>query len=296
MAANNRFVEKPKGAEFELTVFKRIPEYEKKNLEKDPDNVNKHAEHEWHNIPAETFDVRWLDYGTNKEKKPSKKSLYEAVEICMYELPKKNLDCRKLLKLPPVKKNPKCELPYYLIFNVVMPTYEPGLWSNLQDGTAQHFIIICTLNSEVIKRYEEGNNLPAEKLLERFLYKPGPPVENYSNVRRRLKCINRMSNFNPDTSNFSWAMTNMVKTYNGTPFLIRDSSSFIIEDDYAVVTVDVNKFGRLAKNSLWQVRSCVYQSVMDICLFLEGHGDKNEELPENILVAFRISKCKIFPN
>jgi len=298
MAASKEcWIEKPAGAEYDLTILKHVPEFESKKLEVDPDLVNKHGEHEWHNIPAETFDVRWLNYGENREKKASKKSMYEVQEICMYETPKKVLDCRKLLKLPPVEKNPKCKLPHYLIFNVVLPTYQPGLWSNLADGSAQHFIVVCTVDPEVVQRYEDEKKEPlsAEKLFERFLYKPGPPVENYSNVRRRLKCINRMSNFNPDKSQFNWAMTNMIKSYNGTPFLIRDSSSFYIEDNFAVVTVDINIFGRLAKNSLWQVRQSVELCVMDICLFVEGDGKDNDELPENILCAFRCSKSKVFP-
>merc|ERR1739848_899939 len=108
-------------------------------------------------------------------------------------------------------------------------------------------------------RWLAGKPTEAERLLSNFLYDP----ENTSAdepIRRRLKCINRLSN----KQSFNLLLGPLVRKYNGIPFLIRDSSSFSLDTEknksgqtmkrWAIVNVDINKFGKLAKKSLWGVR------------------------------------------
>merc|ERR1712038_1864490 len=135
-------------------------------------------------------------------------------------------------------------------------------------GPCSNTTIICELSKESKDRWLKKKPTEAERLLSNFLYDPENTSADAS-IRRRLKCINRLSN----QQTFNLLLGPLVRKYNGVPFLIRDSSSFALDTEktkggqtmkrWAIVNVDINKFGKLAKKSLWGVRGHAKTSVMD---------------------------------
>merc|ERR1740123_2395152 len=113
---------------------------------------------------------------------------------------------------------------------------------------------VCQITQECVDRWVNADNeneqgpTEADRLLVRFLYKPEPPHGDY-NLRRRLKAIVRMANAETVQGQMSILnpLSPMISGYNGTPFLLRDSTSFREKDHFMVLTVDVNLFGKMAK-------------------------------------------------
>lgn len=222
--------------------------------------------------------------------------MYRILKVCLYFSDKANIDPRENLDLPENPDFPeKCQLPEYLIINVCVPHYEPGLLSNTTEGPSTMLMALCKITDECRDRWVNDKPSEADKLLVRFLYKPTPPEGNY-NLRRRLKCIVRMANFGAKIIDFGWTLEQVVSRYNGTPFLLRDSTRFSEGPNFVNVTADANHFGRLAKNSLWSCRPYTLHAVNDVCMIIEGDGEDNDELEENVVVAFRVAKLPFFPD
>jgi len=268
----------------------------------DPEEITTHYQvHDWHNLTGTEFDVRQKDYNKKKANSETGKDksgpvMYRVLKTCLYFGDNANIDPRENLDLPEDPDFPKkCELPEYLIINVCVPHYEPGLLSNTTDGPSTMLMAVCKITDECRQRWVDDKPSEADRLLVRFLYKPSPPEGNY-NVRRRLKCIVKMANFGAKIINFGWTLDQVVQRYNGTPFLLRDSTCFFEGPNYVVVTADANHFGRLAKNSLWSCRPFTLNAVNDVCMMIEGDGDDNDELSENVVIAFRLAKLPFFPD
>jgi len=272
------------------------------NPSSDAEKVTKdYKVNDWHNLTGTEFEVRQKDYNEEKAKgetgkKPSGPVMYRVLECCMYYSDNANIDPRENLTLPENPNFPaKCKLPEYLIINVCVPNYKPGIFGNQTEGPSTMLMAVCKISEDCLNRWVNDKPSEADRLLYRFLYNPTPPEGNY-NVRRRLKCIVRMVNFKAQIIEFGWGLEQVVARYNGTPFLLRDSTRFYEGKNYMVVTADANHFGRLAKNSLWSCRPYTKHAVNDVCMIIEGAGDDNDELEENCVVAFRVSKVPFFPD
>jgi len=256
---------------------------------------------DWHNIPGDGFPARQKDCsclrkGGGTGKGPSGETLYQIINMCHWFGEEAERDPRKYLDLPEDPDFPeKCKLPEYLVVNLCVPNYQPAIFRNITAGPSTTLLAVAKITDECRRRYENGEPNEADRLLERFLYRPEPPKGDY-NVRRRLKCIVKMANYGCDAVRFGHVMNQVVSRYNGTPFLLRDSTSFYEESDKSmVVTADANLFGRLAKNSLWKCRTYSVNAVMDCCCIIEADADDNDELPENTFLSWRM-KCPIFPD
>jgi len=294
-------IDKVKKANSEPVVLTERVELEESPLSDSEEITKTYNVHDWHNLTGTQFDVRQKNYfqlkadgGTGKA--PSGPGMYRVLKSCMYYGESANIDPRENLDLPFNPDFPeKCQLPEYLVVNVCVPHYEPGLLQNATEGPSTMLMAVCKITDECVKRWVDDEPNEADKLLVRFLYKPTPPEGNY-NVRRRLKCIVRMVNFGAEVVNFGWALKQVVSQYNGTPFLLRDSTRFFEGKNFMVVTADANHFGRLAKNSLWSCRPYTLHAVNDVCMIIEGTGDDNEELNENVVFAMRLAKLPFFPD
>jgi len=257
---------------------------------------------DWHNIPGDEFPARLKDCsqlrnGGESGKGNSKESLYRIVKMIHFFHPEAQRDPRHLLNLPEDPDFPEsCRLPEYLVINVCIPNYQPGMFLliNVTEGPSTTFLAVAKITDACKRRYVDGNPNEADRLLERFLYRPEPPVGNYD-VRRRLKCIVKMANYGCESVQFGRVLNQLVRSYNGTPFLLRDSTSFYEDNKSVVVTADANLFGRLAKNSLWRCRPYSVNAVMDCCCIIEADQEQNDELPENTFLSWRM-KAPIFPD
>lgn len=255
---------------------------------------------DFHNMPGSDFPARqkdcsYLRSGGESGKAPSLDSIYDIVTAVHYFNDEAVLDPSEYLDIPEDPTFPKgCKLPQYLIVNVCVPHYQPSILRNITQGPSSIFIMVSKLSDACRKRYEAGEPSEADRLLERFLYRPEPPVGNY-NVRRRLKCIVKMANYGCEAVQFGRVMNQIVSRYNGTPFLLRDSTSFYeLGPNCMICTADANLFGRLAKNSLWKCRSYSMNAILDCCCIIEADQELNDELPENTFLSWRM-KAPVFP-
>ena len=135
---------------------------------------------------------------------------------------------------------------------------------------------------------------PAIRLLHRFVTAENDPETGERHfIRDRFKGIARISNL--DAANIATAPRKLIQTYNSTPFLIRTTSTFYNDpkgqNRYFEVDVDVHRFGYLARLGLSGVRERIKDVVFDWAFVIEGHTD--EELPENILSAARLSQLEM---
>lgn len=272
------------------------------NPPSDPEQITKEYKiWDWHNLTGTEFEVRQKDYNIQKSRGNTGKALsnlsnYRVENIIHYFGKTANTDPSQNLDLPVNDDFPEaCKLPEYLVLNICVPHYEPGFVRNETVGPTTMLLAICKISDECVKRWVDGTPNEADKLLRRFLYNPTPPEGNY-NVRRRLKCVVKMANMGCEAIKFGYLLDGIVKKYNGTPFLLRESTSFVTGPNYMVVSVDANLFGRLAKNSLWQCRPFTVHAVCDVCMIIEGDGDLNDELPENVVIALRMAKAPFFPD
>ena len=135
---------------------------------------------------------------------------------------------------------------------------------------------------------------PAIRLLHRFVTADSDVETGERHfLRDRFKGIARIANL--EAANIATAPRKLIATYNSTPFLIRTTSTFFNDaarlNRYFEVDVDVHRFGYLARLGLSGVRERVKDVVFDWAFVIEGHTD--DELPENILSAARLSKLEM---
>lgn len=137
---------------------------------------------------------------------------------------------------------------------------------------------------------------PALRLLHRFVTAnaaAGTDANARHFILDRLKGIARIMNL--EDANIATAPKKLIQTYNSTPFLIRTTSTFFNDpsgqNKYFEVDVDLHRFGYLARVGLMGVRERIRDVVFDWAFVIEGHTD--EELPENILSAARLSKLDV---
>lgn len=129
------------------------------------------------------------------------------------------------------------------------------------------------------------------RLLHRFTARETDP-----DLRLRFKCISRIVNL--ESAGIGNPAKKLIQTYNGTPFLIRTTSTFHYGQSYFEVDVDVHRFSYLARLGLSGVRERIKDVIFDLAFVVEGHTD--DELPEQILSSQRLSKldlstAKTFP-
>jgi hypothetical protein len=133
---------------------------------------------------------------------------------------------------------------------------------------------------------------PAIRLLSEFIHaKPG------TDLRQRFKCIARVMNLS--YTGLGFLVRQMIGQYNAKPFLARTSSTFYYESQRIFAAdIDVHLFGYPARKGLAHLRDSVQSVIYDIGFVIEG--DKDDELPEQILLCTRISKlgkdaASVFP-
>lgn len=80
----------------------------------------------------------------------------------------------------------------------------------------------------------------------------------------------------------------LVHQYNGTPFLIRTTSTFYHgeRNKYFEIDIDVHRFSYPARVGLSGIRERLRNVVIDVAWLVEGQTD--EELPEQVASSCRL--------
>ena len=77
------------------------------------------------------------------------------LKSCMYYGESANIDPRENLDLPFNPDFPeKCQLPEYLVVNVCVPHYEPGLLQNATEGPSTMLMAVCKITDECVVTFQ----------------------------------------------------------------------------------------------------------------------------------------------
>ena len=257
----------------------------------------------WSNIDATTFNVRRGPNYVDGQKQSSKPSLYRIFHIDAYQTPFK---MRKLWSYvhPNIAKDfeaqiqthsvPQCEkehaLPPLLIINIMAPNYKPEMGKNGKcDGIGFQEVIYCHLSDNTTKKLQKFSKStsakksplsPSIKLFSQF-------TRNESLQKSRFKIIARC--MNGKYTKLGFVVNKLIKTYNAKPFVAKTSTTYYYEEGkYFGIDIDIHSFGYAAKKGFDLVKDMLPTIIFDIGFVMEGCA--NNELPEQMLVAKRVSK------
>lgn len=295
-----------------------------KSLHRLPDNVSiTDASNAWTTLDATTFNVRkGPNYAQNKQKAKSNPSLFDLQAVDFYATSHKVHNIAQYVQLPGShnddQKSPhQCDksdcsvipyLPPTFVVHWLIPGYgvENPVWGKkIDDGNGHSLVLYYTL-SEASKQMltsacthhdhtddkheytcwcqpDESKLSPALQLLHRYVND-----EDNHELRKRFKSICRLVNV--DDVGLGGMAAKLVHQYNGTPFLIRTTSTFYSGDhmSYFEIDVDTHRFSYPARLGLSGIREHIKQVISDFAFLIEGQTDN--ELPEQILSAVRLIK------
>lgn len=243
------------------------------------------APHSWSDIPASSFQLRvGPAYRVNGKKAPSAESLYEVFAIDAYRTAQKVPHIGRCFAGGPDPDRARLGGIYsYLIMNVMIPSYAPGMVFQTTDGEGWCIVFHLRLRTQFRDAWLSGNPPNAMKLLREFMNSPPD-----SALRKRCKIIARVDNL--DDCPLNAATRQLFKRYNSTPFLVRTTSSFYEGPNYFEIDIDVHNFGKPARMGLHGMREALQQVVFDWSAVIEGETD--EELPEQLLFCARFNKLE----
>lgn len=87
-------------------------------------------------------------------------------------------------------------------------------------------------------------------------------------LSKRLKAITQINNI--DECEFNTVTRQLAKKYNGTPFLIRDTATYEITEDYININIDVHRFSYLARTGLHGCKDTLRSMSFDMALVIQG--------------------------
>jgi len=243
----------------------------------------------WSNGDGTSFNVRkGPDYNTTGIKAPSNDSLYDifAFDVyCTEEKKIKNISrFYDMPTRPPVPE--KYDIPPVILINVLVPDYAPPLYgTGPTDGSGYSMVFFGELSKSSRELLSLGKLSPALKLFQSFVR--GGKKGKHGDC---LKCIARVVNTSEAVKSYGRIIGLLISQYNGTPFLARDSPSFIyVPGKYFEIDLDAHLFGQIARKGLSAMKDYIEKVIFDFGFVIEGRTD--EENPEQILAAVRVSKA-----
>jgi len=243
----------------------------------------------WSNGDGTSFNVRLgPNYMTNGTKAPSKGSVYDIFAFDVYCTEEKKINNISRFYDMPIRKpvTEDYDIPPVLLINVLIPDYTPPLWgAGSGDGRGYSMVFFGELSESSRQVLRSGKLSPALKLFQSFV-RDGKKGK-YGDC---LKCIARVVNTAEAMKSYGRITGLLISKYNGTPFLARDSPSFIyVPGKYFEIDLDAHLFGRMARRGLASMKDYIEKVIFDFGFVIEGRT--NEENPEQILAAIRVSKA-----
>ncbi|KAK6160094.1 hypothetical protein DH2020_003475 [Rehmannia glutinosa] len=174
----------------------------------------------------------------------------------------------RFVELPVINSSGK--LPPILVVNVQMPLYPPAI-------------------------FQEINRREVEKVR-------GFPVDTLAPFRERLKILGRVSNV--DDLPLSAAERKLMHAYNEKPVLSRPQHEFYSGENYFEIDLDMHRFSYISRKGFETFLDRLKLCVLDFGLTIQAsiivlraeqfyfvlHGNKAEELPEQILCCIRLNE------
>ncbi|CAB9500727.1 DUF1336 domain containing protein, expressed [Seminavis robusta] len=255
----------------------------------------------WMSIPGENLGVRSHGYITTKSKVPSPGSIYELVQMDIFESPARYPDMAKRVKLPklPYDVDPNevktWRAPDHFVVSLSLPTDPPKLGSSSSDGggyTVTLYFNMYKTTRDILKRitaedYDptseptpddvQKSQVNAIRLFEDWVRRAPSDVE----FQKRFKMIPNVVNAK-EIGLPSW-----IGKYNGKPFLIKrpGQTGFLYpHPEISCVEFDISLhvFPYLAKQGICYMKDSMFANVVcSVGFVIEGRSD--DELPECVI-------------
>ena len=266
----------------------------------------------------ETLDPRWspstasfqvrgkyyLDasHAEYKKKISSMDPLYEAMHVTV-----RRTEAGEMLNVNDIQDLPDCVLneqrkgegdskgmtgtiPNILLLHKILPVEQPSIWGNAtqENSPSIHLLAYFKLSDHAKENILSESNNNVASLLKNWIEPQDPLYDQWKTIIQLQ---------NPEKIDIGMVGNQLIKQYNGKPFLSYGSASRdVLPNDKILVTVDVYKFSYAMRNfyiSILQNRdpSVLNNAIVDMAFFLEGR--KAEHLPEQILGSFAINDLRL---
>lgn len=247
----------------------------------------KFTENTWYELQAQSIQVRvGPDYKKNNKKSPSASPIYDVAFVDVYTCKTKVSRIGRKVTLPAsLQSRGDLPLPPCILLNMMIPAYAPKnpVWGKEQfDGDGQSVVFYLALSEGAAAELERDPKewSPALRLLKRFVSGDATPT---------LKGIMRVCNLKE--CDLAAPTRKLCKEYNGTPFLMKNTTTVDSQPGYFEIDVDVHRWGYMARMGLHGVNKNIQDLVFDMCFVIQGDAD--DELPERLLSCARIAHVQL---
>jgi len=260
----------------------------------------------WREVEPSTVQVRGYGYKSNKKKIDSPNSLYQCIDVDVFESKKRFPDMAGRVVLPTVTfendVGPKTwNAPDLFVVAVALPTDPPKLYGGSTDnGGGYTLTMYCVMRQEtrdILRRVTADGYNPVD---EEKGDDPNQSMVNAARLfdewcRRAPSDDNWMARFKvvPQGNNLSEiGLPTWISNYNGKPFLIKrpGTTGFLYRHpDKSCMEFDVSlhPFPYLAKQGICYMKDGFFKKIIATLAFcIEGRSD--DELPECLIGLFQI--------
>eukprot|EP00746_Dinoflagellata_sp_MGD_P050641 gnl/MRDRNA2_/MRDRNA2_226811_c0_seq1.p1 gnl/MRDRNA2_/MRDRNA2_226811_c0~~gnl/MRDRNA2_/MRDRNA2_226811_c0_seq1.p1 ORF type:complete len:344 (+),score=65.44 gnl/MRDRNA2_/MRDRNA2_226811_c0_seq1:45-1034(+) len=255
----------------------------------------------WSHGVFEDLQVRDIDYSKLKKKVPSLAGLYDVVGI--HVLRGDRVDHAIKFVQPP---NQVCEaqilastgtwtspVPRVLVWNLQLP-YET--WSPCPGCS---MVVWGIATDETLRLAENLETAPASiKLWAEYLKETAKRPES-SKTSHILKGIAKSENLQDMA--LPWILDRTVKSYNGKPVLINEETTKILDSpehrntdctpEWVELSTDGRLFNTMSRKLVSSVLDKSQQARLNAGILIQGV--ENSELPEQLLMCFRIAHLEL---
>eukprot|EP00944_MAST-04C_sp_MAST-4C-sp1_P000011 g11.t1 len=281
------------------------PDDERK-VDDEDESDNQSAGLRWSPCTA-SFQIRgkhYLDasHAEYKKKISSTDPLYEVIHLTV-----RRTNAGEMLNVNDVQDLPECvvseqckgngeskgmtgTIPNILLLHQILPVEQPSIWSNAtkENSPSIHLLAYFKLSDRAKENILSNSNGSIASLLKTW-------IEPHDPLYDQWKTIIQLQN--PEKVDIGMVGNQLIKQYNGKPFLSYGSADRdVFPNDKIVVTVDVYKFSYAMRNFYFSILqtedpSVLNNAVVDMAFFLEGRVAAH--LPEQILGSFAINDLRL---